>query len=96
MAVSMAGLAELLAPHENRPVIDMTGLMGRYRMQVVVDLPPPPPPGEGRSGGGGPMDDPLGEGFFKALDKAGLKLEKRIAPVDTVVVDHLEKTPTEN
>jgi uncharacterized protein (TIGR03435 family) len=82
-------------------VIDMTELKGLYRMQVVMDLPPPPPAGAdggGRSAssGGGPMGDPLGEGFFRALDKAGLKLEKRNAPVATVVVDHLEKTPTEN
>jgi uncharacterized protein (TIGR03435 family) len=102
MAVSMPGLAELLAPHEDRPVIDMTELKGRYRMQVVMDLPPPPPPGadgggrKGGGGGGGPIGDPLAEGFFSALDKAGLKLEKRNAPVAMVVVDHLEKTPTEN
>ena len=43
-----------------------------------------------------PWADPLGEGFFKALDKAGLKLEKRNAPVAMLVVDHLEKRPTEN
>jgi len=30
------------------------------------------------------------------LDKAGLKLEKRTAPVATIVVDHIEKIPTEN
>jgi len=98
MAISMAGLADLLAPHEDRPVVDMTGLKGRYRMQVSMDLPPP---GEGGARGGrtegiNPGNDPLGDGFRKALDKAGLKLEKRNAPVATVVVDHVEKTATEN
>jgi uncharacterized protein (TIGR03435 family) len=103
LAVTMAGLVDLLAPHVDRPLIDMTDLKGRYRLLVTMDLPPPPPPGAagdgGRSGGpgpGGPLNDPLGEGFFKAIDRAGLKLEKRTAPVTTIVVDHLEKTPTEN
>jgi uncharacterized protein (TIGR03435 family) len=101
MAVSMSGLAELMTPHEDRPVIDMTELKGRYHMQVVMDMGPPPPPGaagRGRSGGdgSGPLDDPLANGFFRSLDKAGLKLEKRNAPVELVVVDHLEKRPTEN
>jgi uncharacterized protein (TIGR03435 family) len=83
----------------------MTELKGRYHMVFVMDLPPPPPPGAGgdggagRSGGpgsGGPMPDPLGEGLFKAIEKAGLRLEKRTAPVASIVVDHVEKTPTEN
>ncbi len=101
LAVTMSGLVDLLAPHVDRPLIDMTELKGRYHMQVSMDLPPPPPPGDapegGRGGGpGGPVGDPLGEGFFKAIERAGLKLEKRTAPVATIVVDHLEKTPTEN
>ena len=99
LAVNMPGLAELLAPHEDRPVIDMTGLKGRYHMQFSIDLPPPGDGGGGRGGGpgGGPMmGDPLGEELFKTLDKSRLKLEKRTAPVATIVVGHIEKTPTEN
>jgi uncharacterized protein (TIGR03435 family) len=105
LAVSMPGLVDLLAAHVDRPVIDMTELKGRYQMQFTMDLPPPPPPGAGgeeggRKGGGPgsgpPMVDPLREGLFKAIEKAGLKLEKRTAPVATIVIDHMEKTPTEN
>jgi uncharacterized protein (TIGR03435 family) len=33
---------------------------------------------------------------FAAVGKLGLKLDARESPVETVVVDHLEKTPTEN
>jgi len=29
-------------------------------------------------------------------DQLGLRLERRKAPVEIVVVDHIEKTPTEN
>jgi uncharacterized protein (TIGR03435 family) len=34
--------------------------------------------------------------IFQAVQKLGLKLQALKAPFDTIVVDHLEKTPTEN
>ena len=34
--------------------------------------------------------------MFEVLQQLGLKLQSRKAPVDTIVIDHLEKTPTEN
>jgi uncharacterized protein (TIGR03435 family) len=34
--------------------------------------------------------------IFDAVQRYGLKLEPRKAPMETVVVDHVEKTPTEN
>jgi uncharacterized protein (TIGR03435 family) len=34
--------------------------------------------------------------IFQAVQKLGLKLEARKAPFDFIVVDHLEKTPSEN
>jgi uncharacterized protein (TIGR03435 family) len=34
--------------------------------------------------------------LFQAVQKLGLKLQQGRAPIETIVVDHLEKTPTEN
>lgn len=34
--------------------------------------------------------------LFKAVQKLGLNLQQAKAPVDTIVVDHLEKMPMEN
>ena len=34
--------------------------------------------------------------LFKAVQKLGLSLRQTKAPIDTIVVDRLEKTPTEN
>jgi uncharacterized protein (TIGR03435 family) len=39
---------------------------------------------------------PSGNSVLGAVQQMGLKLEQRKLPVETVVVDHLEKTPTEN
>jgi uncharacterized protein (TIGR03435 family) len=61
------------------------------------------PAGPGRGGPGGPGEvqgggasDPSGNQVFASVAKLGLKLEARKAPVETIIVDHLEKMPTEN
>jgi uncharacterized protein (TIGR03435 family) len=53
--------------------------------------------------GGGPVrvqtdgaSDPSGGGVSASVEKLGLKLQARKSPVETIVVDHLEKTPTDN
>ncbi|HLJ47420.1 MAG TPA: TIGR03435 family protein [Bryobacteraceae bacterium] len=60
------------------------------------------PPGASPAGGApsqGPADAasaPSGGSIFSAVQKLGLKLEPRKAPVDMIVVDHIEKSPTDN
>jgi uncharacterized protein (TIGR03435 family) len=66
-------------------------------VQVPPPSPPPPPPG----GGGGPAANlPEGEtppDLFAAIQaQLGLKLEAKKGPVELIVIDHVEKTPTEN
>ena len=108
--ITMAGLAELLTGFVDRPVLDMTELKGGY--QVTLDLSMQDiiavARAQGALGGfGGPggagagaavpaASDPSGGAIFSAVQKLGLKLDARKAPVETIVVDHLEKTPTEN
>ena len=105
---SMAGLAEMLSGQLDLPVVDMTGLTGKY--DYTLYFAPEgglgmklgmlaPPPGEG--GGGAPMasapDAQSSPNLFSALqEQLGLKLEQRKGPVDLLVIDHLEKAPVEN
>jgi uncharacterized protein (TIGR03435 family) len=93
----------------DRPVLDMTGLKGTYdidiswmpdenerRMGGLMGLPPPPPGGD--SGGRGPENaaDPAGASIFSALDQLGLKLDPRKSEAEILVIDHVERVPTEN
>ena len=39
---------------------------------------------------------PSGTSIFNSVQQLGLKLAPRKSPVDTIVIDHLEKMPTEN
>lgn len=138
--VTMASMAETLAPFLDRPVLDSTGLKGSYK--AAMSLPqdamrlmmqnqvrnsgleelalgrggPGGPGGRGGRGGGG---DGKGKGrgpggcedggalaaggdtnssaaIFQAVQQLGLRLQAKKAPFDTIVVDRVEKQPTEN
>jgi uncharacterized protein (TIGR03435 family) len=105
LKLTMPALVEVLAPHADRPVVDMTNLKGTY---YLVSENRPPSAGGGRKGGppengrvedapdSGRPPDPFGEALLRAIDNAGLKLESRKAPAEVIVVDHIEKTPSGN
>jgi uncharacterized protein (TIGR03435 family) len=95
LRITMPGLAEALTPSVDRVVVDETGLKGIYQIQVDWSVPPPPPPTPG-STGVFPLSAPPPSPSFLSIEKAGLKLETRKAPVEMIVVDNLGKTPTDN
>lgn len=105
-------LADLLTGLVDKPVVDMTDLTGMYKVnidlpmddllliaqrnaaQLGLTLPTLP-----QAPGATPADlasTPGGAAIFQAVEKMGLKLDARKAPVDIIVVDHLEKTATDN
>ena len=94
---SMTGLADLLdyvAPLD-LPVVDMTELRSRYRFVLEVTLTDlrNAPRSADRPADTGAM---VLDRFNSGLRKLGLQLERRKGPVETVIVDRVEKTPTEN
>ncbi len=50
-------------------------------------------PGGGNSSA---ASDPAGSSIFKSIQAFGIKLEPRKLPLDLLVMDRIEKTPTAN
>jgi uncharacterized protein (TIGR03435 family) len=92
-AISMAGLADQLARELERPVVDKTGLTAVYDLKLEW-TPDDQPAGKSDGAPGAP---PLGPSIFTALqEQLGLKLQTQKAPVEIVVVDHVDRAPVEN
>jgi uncharacterized protein (TIGR03435 family) len=84
-------LARRLSFTLNRPIIDRTGLTGRYDYALVFDTPAlmPPSPASPDADTPTPIEVVLQE-------QLGLRLNKRKGSIEILIVDHVEKTPTEN
>lgn len=103
--LTMLNTADLLSRYTDRPVVDMTELKGRYdftleftpedframriRSALAAGITLPPQALK-------LLAESSGDSLLAAVEKLGLKLESRKAPLDVLVVDHIEKTPTEN
>jgi uncharacterized protein (TIGR03435 family) len=101
--MTVASMLDWLSRFTDRPVVDQTGLAGRYDLDLdvsrdemlnaargagmVIDAARRAPEG---------ATDPGGDSVFGSVQKAGLKLEPRRLPLTLLVVDRLDKTPTEN
>ncbi len=86
MRTTIGNFAETLAFKLKQPVVDETKLSGVFNVTLTYA----PDRGTGVPIGDGPS-------IFSALEEQlGLKLEPRKLPVEVLVVDHCEKTPTEN
>jgi len=82
----MPVLALLLSRFERQLILDRTGLTGRY--QVTLEYL-----AEGAVGGGDQSKPSLQSALEEQL---GLRLEARREPIDAIVVDRAEKSPTDN
>jgi len=79
---SLALLAEVLADELGRPVVDRTGIAGRYHLTLKWT------PDDTASAAANSNAPPS---IFTALqEQLGLKLESRKGPVQVLVIDHVE------
>ena len=75
----------------DRPVVDQTGLTGRYDFTIEF-APEPNGPAPAPPNPDAPPPDPQGPTFVIALrEQLGLKLQASKAPLPILVVDHLER-----
>lgn len=103
-SITFEGLAELLDKMmpSSTQVVDMTGQKGRYNLVLEVslnDLPKAPSPAADtamRESAELDRDQILLQRFNDGLRKLGLQLERRKGPIENLIVDHVEKTPTDN
>jgi uncharacterized protein (TIGR03435 family) len=102
MVAEMTGITmeefagRLLGGQVDRPVIDKTGLTGRY--DIHLEFARELPPGALLNGMPMPAPPPNDSGapsIFTAIQQLGLKLSADKAPLDVVVVDSAQK-PSEN
>jgi uncharacterized protein (TIGR03435 family) len=87
--ITMPALATALQPTLNRPVVDQTGLNGRFDVEYSF-VPQPPAPG---------VESAFGQNLPTLLvaleEQLGLKLESRRMQVPVLVIDSIDR-PTEN
>jgi uncharacterized protein (TIGR03435 family) len=91
--ISMNGLVVNLQGQVHSIVVDKTGLTGYYTIELKWNPNP-------LSASAGPISSPNADDALPDLptalqDQLGLKLESTKAPVDVIVIDHVEK-PSEN
>jgi uncharacterized protein (TIGR03435 family) len=94
-STTLEGLAGQLAENFQRPVVDMTGLRGRYHVVLNVKIDPDPAPVKSLEDLEDQVTDTRNH-FNTELQKVGLQLETRKAPVEFVVADRVEQAPTDN
>jgi uncharacterized protein (TIGR03435 family) len=86
---SMADLAKDLSTVSNRPVVDRTGLTGKYDF-AVPRIDPIPSTVAGNGAASDPDESPKWD-----VTEAGLEMRPAKAPEEFLVIDHIEK-PTAN
>jgi len=80
------------------PVVDQTGLTDRYDLRLIFAKEPTEPiardslPGEVV-----PNSPSTAPSIFRAAEEQlGLKLERKKVAVEFLIVDHIDRSPTEN
>ncbi|HEY4363669.1 MAG TPA: TIGR03435 family protein [Bryobacteraceae bacterium] len=97
--MTMSLLCETLTYYVERPVIDLTNLAGGY--VVALDLSAADLQfAAAKSGPSGPAaagnSEPVGASLVASVQKLGLRLVPQQLPVETIVIDRLEKTADAN
>jgi uncharacterized protein (TIGR03435 family) len=79
--MSMAEFAELMAGPLHLPILDRTGLSGRFDFTLSGKVA---------------NDDDISAALAFFEDQLGLKLQRQKAPIEILVVDRADQKPTEN
>jgi uncharacterized protein (TIGR03435 family) len=103
--LTMLQFADTMARFSDRPIVDMTGLVGSYnftiklsdedynamRIRSAISAGVQLPPQAMKL-----LEMSSGDSLASALKALGLKMEARKSPLQVLVVESADKTPTEN
>jgi uncharacterized protein (TIGR03435 family) len=93
--MTMAELADQMSSFAGRVVEDQTGLNGKYDFTLAFETERRQPV----AWAGEPAEIPVERGadlFTAVQEQLGLKLEAKRSNIEMLVIDRVEKTPTEN
>jgi bla regulator protein blaR1 len=91
---TMSDIVHAFSHNFDRPVVDQTGLGGRY--DLTIEWAPEPVRGPTPPDVGAQSEPQQGPTFSEAFhDQLGLKLESTKGPIQIPVIDHIER-PSEN
>ena len=100
--MTLAAFADFLDRFVDRPVVDMTETEATYQITMEIPIEYLIADKAKRDAAAAPRagsdsaSDPAGSAMFAAIQQLGLKLEPRKAPMEVLIIDHAEKTPTAN
>jgi uncharacterized protein (TIGR03435 family) len=100
-AQPLSKLTAMLSAQLNRPVLDKTGLTGMYdfNIEFTIDasgFPPPPGAPASATAPGNGASDPGPDLAAAVEQQLGLRLVASKAKLDVVVIDKVERVPTDN
>ncbi len=94
-AQAAAEIAQMVTSLLGRLAVDKTGAAGRY--DYILDFAPASINVPVAGTGGAPALEDAYPDFIVAVERQmGIKIEGKTGPVDVVVIDHAERTPTAN
>jgi uncharacterized protein (TIGR03435 family) len=80
-SIDTAGIVEILTRFADLPILDLTGLTGKYQMDLTFAL----------------QDSADAPSIYTAVkEQLGLKLDRRKIKMEVLVADHLDQSPKEN
>jgi uncharacterized protein (TIGR03435 family) len=93
---TLSQMTEFLSRQMRQPVVDQTGLTGRFNYFLDVSQHITEEVQRSAGPNGGPPPDAASLIAQAIQAQLGLKVEPRKVPVEMLIVDRLEKSPTEN
>jgi uncharacterized protein (TIGR03435 family) len=88
-------LVDMLSNFLRTPVLDMTGLTGRYDITISVEKYLGDFEGVAKAGGD-PLTAMASIIMTAVQEELGLKLESKKAPLELLIIDHAERAPADN